>query len=90
MECARYPFCYRPDSTPTHPQKRMVVAKTISPETIAAQAGGLVDATTGSIIPPIHTATTYIRDPDINIGVALVTVARIHRTCARPKAYCRI
>jgi len=42
----------------------MVVAKTISPETIAAQAGGLVDATTGSIIPPIHTATTYIRDPD--------------------------
>ena len=34
------------------------------PETIAAQAGGLVDETTGAIIPPIHTATTYIRDPD--------------------------
>jgi cystathionine gamma-synthase len=40
------------------------VAKTMSPETIAAQAGGLVDETTGSIIPPIQTATTYIRDPD--------------------------
>jgi cystathionine gamma-synthase len=43
---------------------RTTVAKTISPETIAAQAGGLVDETTGSIIPPIQTATTYIRDPD--------------------------
>ena len=40
------------------------MAKTMSPETIAAQAGGLVDETTGSIIPPIQTATTYIRDPD--------------------------
>jgi cystathionine gamma-synthase len=40
------------------------VAKTMSPETIAAQAGGLVDDTTGAIIPPIQTATTYIRDPD--------------------------
>jgi cystathionine gamma-synthase len=40
------------------------VAKKMSPETIAAQAGGLVDETTGAIIPPIQTATTYIRDPD--------------------------
>ena len=40
------------------------MAKKMSPETITAQAGGLVDETTGSIIPPIHTATTYIRDPD--------------------------
>ena len=40
------------------------MAKTMSPETIAAQAGGLVDDTTGAIIPPIQTATTYIRDPD--------------------------
>jgi cystathionine gamma-synthase len=40
------------------------VAKKMSPETIAAQAGGLIDETTGSIIPPIQTATTYIRDPD--------------------------
>ncbi len=40
------------------------MAKTMSPETIAAQAGGLIDETTGSIIPPIQTASTYIRDPD--------------------------
>jgi cystathionine gamma-synthase len=34
------------------------------PETIAAQAGGDVDAETGALVPPIHMATTYLRDPD--------------------------
>jgi cystathionine gamma-synthase len=34
------------------------------PETIAAQALGLIDDATGAIVPPIHTATTFIRDPD--------------------------
>ena len=38
--------------------------KPLAPETIAAQAGGVVDAETGAIIPPIHLATTYLRDPD--------------------------
>ena len=36
----------------------------LKPETIAAQAGGLVDAATGAIVPPIQIATTYIRDAD--------------------------
>lgn len=40
------------------------MAKTFKPETIAAQAGGAVDAVTGALVPPIQTATTYIRDPD--------------------------
>lgn len=40
------------------------MAKDMKPETIAAQAGGIVDETTGAIIPAIHTATTFIRDPD--------------------------
>jgi cystathionine gamma-synthase len=35
-----------------------------APETIVAQAGGAIDAATGAIIPPIHLATTYERDPD--------------------------
>lgn len=39
-------------------------AASLAPETIAAQAGGSVDAQTGAIIPPIHLATTYLRDPD--------------------------
>lgn len=35
-----------------------------SPATLAAQALGHVDETTGALIPPLHTATTYLRDPD--------------------------
>ena len=34
------------------------------PSTLAAQAMGWVDPTTKAVIPPIHTATTFIRDPD--------------------------
>jgi cystathionine gamma-synthase len=34
------------------------------PPTLAAQAMGWVDPTTKAVIPPIHTATTFIRDPD--------------------------
>lgn len=38
--------------------------KIYKPETIAAQAGGGIDEATGAIVPPIHVATTYLRDPD--------------------------
>ena len=34
------------------------------PETQLAQALGWVDETTGALVPPIHSATTYQRDPD--------------------------
>jgi cystathionine gamma-synthase len=33
-------------------------------ESIAAQAGGQIDGPTGAIVPPIHIATTFERDPD--------------------------
>jgi cystathionine gamma-synthase len=33
-------------------------------ETIAAQAGGAIDGATGAIVPPIHVATTFVRDSD--------------------------
>lgn len=33
-------------------------------ETIAAQAGGGVDPATGAVVPPIHMATTFVRDAD--------------------------
>jgi cystathionine gamma-synthase len=36
----------------------------LHPETIAAQAGGAVDVDTGAIVPPIHVATTFVRDED--------------------------
>lgn len=35
-----------------------------TPETIAAQGGGKVDPVTGAIVPPIHMATTFVRDAD--------------------------
>jgi cystathionine gamma-synthase len=36
----------------------------VKPETVAAQAGGVVDAATGAVVPPIHVATTFVRDAD--------------------------
>ncbi|MBV8937790.1 MAG: PLP-dependent transferase [Alphaproteobacteria bacterium] len=36
----------------------------LHPATLAAQALGSTDATTGGIVLPIYTATTFLRDPD--------------------------
>lgn len=38
--------------------------KQLKPETIAAQAAGAGDATTGAIVPAIHVASTFVRDAD--------------------------
>jgi len=38
--------------------------KNLAPETLAAQAGGFIDGETGAIVPPLHVATTFLRDPD--------------------------
>jgi cystathionine gamma-synthase len=38
--------------------------KPLHPETIAAQALGWTDATTGAVVLPVHPATTFLRDPD--------------------------
>ena len=39
----------------------------LSPETIAAQAAGQIDEKTGSVIPPIHMASTYARDENYDL-----------------------
>jgi cystathionine gamma-synthase len=36
----------------------------LQPATIAAQAAGLLDDATGGVVPPIHPATTFVRDED--------------------------
>jgi cystathionine gamma-synthase len=36
----------------------------LHPDTIAAQAGGIGDDTTGGLVPPIHVASTFLRDAD--------------------------
>ncbi len=38
--------------------------KALSPTTIAAQAGHALDPLTGSVVPPIHMATTFARNKD--------------------------
>src|SRR6476660_3662624 len=34
------------------------------PRTLSAQALGAVDPTTKAVVPPVHVATTFVRDPD--------------------------
>jgi cystathionine gamma-synthase len=38
--------------------------KNLAPETVTAQAGGLIDAETGAIVAPLHMTSTYLRDAD--------------------------
>jgi cystathionine gamma-synthase len=42
----------------------MMSRKPLHPATLAAQALGSTDASTGAVVLPIHTATTFLRDPD--------------------------
>jgi cystathionine gamma-synthase len=41
-----------------------MTGKGLHPSTIAAQALGWVDVTTGAVVLPVHVATTFLRDPD--------------------------
>jgi cystathionine gamma-synthase len=38
--------------------------QSLHPETIAAQGGGFADSATGGLVPPIHVASTFVRDAD--------------------------
>jgi cystathionine gamma-synthase len=38
--------------------------RSLHPDSIAAQALGQVDPATRAIVPPLHTSTTFVRDPD--------------------------
>jgi cystathionine gamma-synthase len=42
----------------------MTEPRSLSPRTLAAQALGRIDESTRAIVPPIHLATTFERDPD--------------------------
>jgi cystathionine gamma-synthase len=37
---------------------------TLKPRTIAAQALGSIEPATKAVVPPVHVATTFVRDPD--------------------------
>src|SRR6266853_1863469 len=50
---------------PDHKSKGLAMTgKSLHPATLAAQALGWTDASTGAVILPVHTATTFVRDPD--------------------------
>src|SRR5215468_10801345 len=50
---------------PNHISKdTKMTGKSLHPATLAAQALGSTDASTGAVVLPIHTATTFLRDPD--------------------------
>ena len=41
-----------------------MTGKSLHPSTIAAQALGWTDPSTGAVVLPVHVATTFVRDPD--------------------------
>ena len=41
-----------------------MTGKLLHPATLAAQALGWTDTTTGGVVLPVHTTTTFLRDPD--------------------------
>src|SRR5215510_5102125 len=50
---------------PNHISKdTTMTGKSLHPATLAAQALGWTDASTGAVVLPVHTATTFERDPD--------------------------
>ena len=53
--------------------------------TLAAQALGAIEPATGAVVPPVHVATTYIRDPDNQYRAASPMAARITLRCGRRK-----
>jgi cystathionine gamma-synthase len=42
----------------------VTIGKSLHPATLAAQALGWTDGSTGAVVLPIQTATTFLRDPD--------------------------
>jgi len=48
----------------TRVDNRRMDAKTVKPESLAAQALGWIDDKTKAISPPLHASTTFIRDED--------------------------
>lgn len=49
---------------PIAAQRRIECPGSPHRETIAAQAGGVADGATGGLVPPIHVASTFVRDAD--------------------------
>jgi cystathionine gamma-synthase len=55
----------------------------LAPATIAAQAGGAVDAASGGVVPPIQPSTTFLRDADYALVKPGNMYARDHSDIVR-------
>jgi cystathionine gamma-synthase len=56
---------------------------TLHPATLAAHAMGALDDTTGGVVPAVHVATTFMRDPDYRPMVGDNTYLRYHNENVR-------
>jgi len=54
----------------------------LKPATVAAQAGGAVDATSGGVVPAIQPSTTFLRDRDYELVNGDYSYARYHNDAA--------
>ncbi len=57
--------------------------KNVKPATLAAHAGGAVDASSGGVVPPIQPATTFLRDADYELLNADNVYQRPHSDTVR-------
>ena len=57
--------------------------KDMQPATLAAQAGGAIDAQSGGVVPPIQPSTTFARDRDYAPLNPANTYARDHNDAVR-------
>lgn len=57
--------------------------KDMQPATLAAQAGGVIDAQSGGVVPPIQPSTTFVRDRDYAPLNPANTYARDHNDAVR-------
>jgi len=52
------------DKTEPSASKPLSSKPALQPRTLAAQALGVIEPSTKAVVPPVHVATTFIRDPD--------------------------
>ena len=62
----------RHTAQPTQMETASMASRPLHPRSLAAQAMGKIDPLTRAVVPPIHGATTYIRDEDNNYSSGFV------------------
>jgi cystathionine gamma-synthase len=60
-------------------------SRSLKSRTLAAQALGAIEPATKAVVPPLHLATTYLRDPDNQYRAGLV-YGRPMQRCGRASA----